>query len=105
MGGVAPLHPSVALRLQFYNAILNGLKVFKINGTDGRQQPGWAQTEPVLAARQGRARSRQRGGARTHGHRNMDTVMGGTAGGAAALVVWYQEKKSRDLVAACRSHM
>jgi hypothetical protein len=35
----------------------------------------------------------------------MDTVMGGTAGGAAALVVWYQEKKSRDLVAACRSHM
>ncbi|OEL15166.1 Receptor-like protein kinase ANXUR1 [Dichanthelium oligosanthes] len=103
------LHPSVALRPQFYDAILNGLEIFKINDTDGNLAAANPEPSRLLAkAELGAGGHRMH---RTHGHRHLATVMGSTAGGAAALgivaaicVVWYQGKKNKELAAAGGSH-
>uniref|UniRef100_A0A0E0C029 Protein kinase domain-containing protein n=1 Tax=Oryza meridionalis TaxID=40149 RepID=A0A0E0C029_9ORYZ len=96
------VHPSVMLRPQFYDAILNGLEVFKVNNTGG----SLASPDPVpyklLAEKE-----LGWGGPpefSTDNPANMASVMGGTAGGAAAAgivaaicVVVYSNKRSKKL--------
>ncbi|TVU22423.1 hypothetical protein EJB05_32117, partial [Eragrostis curvula] len=80
------LHPSVALRPQFYDAILNGLEIFKINDSKGNLAAPNPEPSRLLAKAELGAGSpgAPKGGAAGR-HPNMAAVMGGTAGGAAAI--------------------
>ncbi|KAF7029118.1 hypothetical protein CFC21_040943 [Triticum aestivum] len=97
------MHPSVALRPQFYDAILNGLEVFKLNDTAGNL----AAPDPVPSKMLAEAElgdSEKDRSKKSKDQANMATVIGGTAGGAAAVgivaaicVVVYHNKKNREL--------
>jgi serine/threonine protein kinase len=97
------MHPSVALRPQFYDAILSGLEVFKLNDTAGNlAAPDPLPSKLLAEAELGdsdKDRSRK-----SKEQANMATVIGGTAGGAAAVgivaaicVVVYHNKKTKEL--------
>uniref|UniRef100_A0A0D9UZ56 Protein kinase domain-containing protein n=1 Tax=Leersia perrieri TaxID=77586 RepID=A0A0D9UZ56_9ORYZ len=96
------LHPSVMLRPQFYDAILNGLEVFKVNNTDGSLAAPGPDPYPLLAEAE-----LGWGGPSDFSPDDpakMARVMGGTAGGAAAAgvlaaicVAVYSNKKSKKL--------
>ncbi|PWZ10161.1 Receptor-like protein kinase ANXUR1 [Zea mays] len=103
------LHPSVALRPQFYDAILNGLEIFKLNDTAGNlAAPG---PEPSRLLAKAELGAGEQNAPESQPHPHMARVMGGTASGAAVLgivaaicVVWYHEKKSRETASNCGSH-
>ncbi|KQK03621.1 hypothetical protein BRADI_2g08930v3 [Brachypodium distachyon] len=97
------LHPSVALRPQFYDAILSGLEVFKLNDSRGNLAAPDPEPSKMLAkAELGAMSDKDR--TKSQKQANMATVMGGTAGGAAAVgivaaicVVVYHNKRNREL--------
>ncbi|XP_048562890.1 receptor-like protein kinase ANXUR1 [Triticum urartu] len=97
------MHPSVALRPQFYDAILNGLEVFKLNDSAANL----AAPDPVpskMLAEAELSESEKERSKKSKDQANMATVIGGTAGGAAAVgivaaicLVVYHNKKNREL--------
>ncbi|GJN06156.1 hypothetical protein PR202_ga23857 [Eleusine coracana subsp. coracana] len=103
------LHPSVALRPQFYDAILNGLEVFKLNDSTGNLAAPNPEPSRMLAkAELGRGDHGTHHHEAEERHHDMAWVMGGTAGGAAALGIFaaacvavYHDRKnmSRDAAA------
>uniref|UniRef100_J3KYC2 Protein kinase domain-containing protein n=1 Tax=Oryza brachyantha TaxID=4533 RepID=J3KYC2_ORYBR len=94
------MHPSVMLRPQFYDAILNGLEVFKVNNSGGSLAAPDPSPFKLLAENE-----LGWGGPpefSTNDPAGMARVMGGTAGGAAAAgilaaicVVVYNNKRNR----------
>ena len=91
------LHPSVALRPQFYDAILSGLEVFKLNNSASSLVVPDPLPSKMLADAELGANNKDMS-KKSKEQANMATVMGGMAGGAAAaicLVVY--NKKSREL--------
>ncbi|XP_062207320.1 receptor-like protein kinase ANXUR1 [Phragmites australis] len=103
------LHPSVALRPQFYDAILNGLEVFKLNNSAGSLAGPNPDPSKMLARAELGAGDDSL--SKTDKHPNMATVMGGTAGGAVAVgivaaicVVVYHDKKNREFASGGGSH-
>ncbi|KAJ1283108.1 hypothetical protein BS78_03G103300 [Paspalum vaginatum] len=100
------LHPSVALRPQFYDAILNGLEVFKLNDSAGNLAAPNPEPSRLLAKAELGATDRGAALNSTGEDHTMSKVMGGTAGGAAAVgilaaicVVWYHERKDKEVPA------
>jgi hypothetical protein len=97
------LHPSIALRPQFYDAILNALEVFKLNDSRGNLAAPNPEPSRLLA-------KAEMTGARGNGMPEADTipnigwVISGTAGGAAALgilaaigvAVYHDRRSIRD---------
>ncbi|XP_042515371.1 receptor-like protein kinase ANXUR1 [Macadamia integrifolia] len=93
------LRPAVQLKPEFYDAILNGMEIFKMNGTKG----DLAGPNPELSDMMVKAEAEpERSFAPSSSSNQKANVIGGAAGGAAAVVVAavciaiYQRKK-RDI--------
>ncbi|PWZ16956.1 Receptor-like protein kinase FERONIA [Zea mays] len=95
------LHPSVSMKPEFYDAVLNGLEIFKMSDSSGNlagpnPDPSRMLEEAEMGVTQGQFKAKQS---------NLQAmVIGGAAGGAAAFgivaaicVVAYHSKKRRAL--------
>ncbi|KAM0028099.1 putative protein kinase RLK-Pelle-CrRLK1L-1 family [Helianthus debilis subsp. tardiflorus] len=77
------LHPNTAMKPQYYDAILNGVEIFKINTTDGNlagSLPSPAPVQPVIDP--GRGLPRKSGKSSKTG-----VIGGGVGGGIAAILI------------------
>ncbi|KAL7210603.1 hypothetical protein ACSBR1_032043 [Camellia fascicularis] len=92
------LHPSVSMKPEFYDAILNGLEIFKVNDTNGNL----AGPNPVPSTLQGKVGAEQE--RRSFGSslsNKRATVIGGVAGGVAGfglvavMIVLIKHKKRK----------
>ncbi|KAF8387645.1 hypothetical protein HHK36_026299 [Tetracentron sinense] len=90
------LHPSLSAKPEFYDAILNGMEIFKLNDTSGNLAgPNPVPSQMLLKAESEEARTFTPSKSTSHAH-----VIGGAAGGAAAFgivaalcIAIYQRKK------------
>lgn len=92
------LHPTTSMKPEVYDAVLNGLEVFKMNDTTGNLAgPNPVPSEMLLETQTEEAR--EFSSTKSNGHAK---VIGGAAGGAAAAlglvaaicIVFHQRKKS-----------
>ncbi|KAL9994653.1 putative protein kinase RLK-Pelle-CrRLK1L-1 family [Helianthus debilis subsp. tardiflorus] len=88
-GGGAPrqdlwlaLHPNAASKSQYYDAILNGVEIFKINASDGNlagSLPSPAPVQPIIDP--------DRGASIKSGKSNKTGLIGGGVGGGIAVII------------------
>ncbi|XP_068655274.1 receptor-like protein kinase ANXUR2 [Aristolochia californica] len=89
------MHPNAGMKPEFYDSILNGLEIFKINDTMGSLAGPNPEPSPMLL----KAQSMDVAGKEPRSNNHRVSVIGGAAGGAAAFglvfaicVVAYQRK-------------
>ncbi|KAI3805834.1 hypothetical protein L1987_21721 [Smallanthus sonchifolius] len=77
------LHPNTALKPELYNAILNGVEIFKINASDGNlagSLPSPAPVQPIIDPNRGLSRKSSKSN-------KTGAIGGGVGGGIAAILV------------------
>ncbi|KAK1412464.1 hypothetical protein QVD17_33742 [Tagetes erecta] len=77
------LHPNTVRKSEFYNAILNGVEIFKINASDGNlagSLPSPAPVQPIIDPERGLSRKSSKSS-------NTGAIGGGIGGGIAAVLI------------------